>query len=675
MNCPKCRMEIALGEKFCQHCGTSLQAVPPSVAKAATAQVANTQTTIPAPETPSAGGVPPSLATPFRHPTASFTLLWLRKEYRCGEQENFRFRLTNHEEKDLRKIMLAAETKAYRQVKERSYLDVGVVWDQAFPFVPDTPGKGWCVDVVVTVIDGCEDARVYRGQQEFVVRKDAVDAAGSPREVHIHTHYNASDRGVIDGGDVRIQGLEGLAPAVKPESLEASPVWEPVQLFFDYDASRSLVEQQAAEKAAVEGVACEKAEGGRREAEWVAADKDKAAQHACEAEARGGEQAEKERRDLLESKRKEACESPAENDARKVATDPTQAPSSSRPPTPQVPFPQAKAGAQELPIPVPSPTTQQLPRTERTPEPAPKKSYGLKIGIAAVAAVVLGIGGFIMTRTPSPPNPPGGQEVRQLGGDAGPGADKAGQVVVRPEELIKSGRSGGGSGTIIGKRGPVEDPPGTGNDKSEAGDNPGGGSSGGGGNRTQPPAPVAEIPLEIMVNFVGQRETSPNAYQAIDIRDGATLRSNDNFKILVRASRECYLYVINFDSTGKANLLFPGMAGSNNKIGSSNDYQIPDGDNWMFLDNNTGTEAFYVIADVRPMSDLQGLVAEMERQGGRDTSKQILAQVRTRGVSVKQIVQGSARTFRTGDGDVINNVTQVVRGTGSLVWSLSFKHI
>lgn len=186
---------------------------------------------------------------------------------------------------------------------------------------------------------------------------------------------------------------------------------------------------------------------------------------------------------------------------------------------------------------------------------------------------------------------------------------------------------------------------------------------------------MVDVPFEIMVNFVGQRETGTNSWQPVDIREGATLRSNDNFKILVRTSRECYLYLINFDSTGKANLLFPGMAGSNNRVASGRDYQIPDGDNWLFLDNNTGTEAFYVIADVRPMSDLQGLIAEMERQGGRDTSNQILAQVRTRGVSMKQVTSGSARTFRTGDGDVINNVTQVVRGTGSLVWSLSFKHI
>lgn len=287
------------------------------------------------------------------------------------------------------------------------------------------------------------------------------------------------------------------------------------------------------------------------------------------------------------------------------------------------------------------------------PPPPQNSASGAMIGIAVAAVVVLGVGGFMATRTST--QPPTAGTTSNLGISATTGAVNVAVIPAATATVASSSQSATSSRTPMASPAPVSTPaPGL---------------------VVSPPPPPSDAPLEIKVNFVGQRETGPNTYQPIDIREGATLRSNDNFKILVSASRECYLYVINFDSLGKANLLFPGMAGSNNKVASGSENQIPDGDNWLFLDNNTGTEAFYVIADVRPMSDLQGLIAEMERQGGRDTSSQILAQVRTRGVAVKQVAQGSTRTFRTGDGETIKNVTQVVRGTGSLVWSLSFKHI
>ncbi len=186
------------------------------------------------------------------------------------------------------------------------------------------------------------------------------------------------------------------------------------------------------------------------------------------------------------------------------------------------------------------------------------------------------------------------------------------------------------------------------------------------------------IPLELYVNLIGQRETSSDNFEEIIIRDGSTLHSGDNFQIHLKTSRDCYVYVLLFDSKGKASMLFPGIAGSDNRVNGNRDYQIPSGNEWFYLDENTGTETIYVLTDVNPMSDIDRLLSDMERKGNaqqREDSQKILAQVNVLKRGVGGITKGKTLTFKTSDGDTISNVTDVVKGRGSLVWTVSFKHI
>lgn len=185
-------------------------------------------------------------------------------------------------------------------------------------------------------------------------------------------------------------------------------------------------------------------------------------------------------------------------------------------------------------------------------------------------------------------------------------------------------------------------------------------------------------PLELEVNLLGAREVDKGNFEEVVLREGAALRSNDNFQIHLRATRDCYVYVLLFDSQGKAGMLFPGMAGSNNKLKANRAHQIPAGSDWFFLDEHTGTETVYVLAAAEPMTDIGRLLADMDRKGSRrqiEDSQKIMAQVNVMKRGVGGVTSGKTLAFKLKDGDTVQNVTQVVKGRGSLVWSVSFRHI
>lgn len=98
--------------------------------------------------------------------------------------------------------------------------------------------------------------------------------------------------------------------------------------------------------------------------------------------------------------------------------------------------------------------------------------------------------------------------------------------------------------------------------------------------------------------------------------DGDSVRSDQRFKIRLQPNSDCYLYVLLYDSRGRASVLFP-----HRKIGVSNEarggvsYDIPEGTKWYWFDSNPGMEVFYIVASYTPLGDLDAIVARMERAG------------------------------------------------------------
>jgi CHAT domain-containing protein len=195
-------------------------------------------------------------------------------------------------------------------------------------------------------------------------------------------------------------------------------------------------------------------------------------------------------------------------------------------------------------------------------------------------------------------------------------------------------------------------------------------------NETAPP--VVAAPLTLSMNIIGQRKEPDGGYTEVLVSEGGVMRSYDNFQVHLEVSRPTYVYILIYDSQGKAEQLFPDAKIDHPEfIESARKVVIPRRDLWFWLDEHPGTETIYVLASEKPMPDIQGLLAKME--GGDDSGKQRVSREIKQRIAIMQrgvggITKGSAVTYTLSDGKKIQKVTDVVTGTGSVVRAVSFLH-
>jgi len=191
------------------------------------------------------------------------------------------------------------------------------------------------------------------------------------------------------------------------------------------------------------------------------------------------------------------------------------------------------------------------------------------------------------------------------------------------------------------------------------------------------PAAVA-MPLRLSMNIIGQRKEPDGSYTEILVSEGSALRSGDNFQIHLEASRPAYVYILMYDSEGKASQLYPDpKVSQSGSVEGGRKLVVPARDLWFWLDEHTGTETIYVLAADKPMADIRGLMAQME--GGSEASQQRASRQIKERIAVMQrgvggITKGQAVTYTLSDGKKIQKVTDVVTGTGSVVRAVSFQH-
>ncbi|OGT82765.1 MAG: hypothetical protein A3G96_04260 [Gammaproteobacteria bacterium RIFCSPLOWO2_12_FULL_52_10] len=190
--------------------------------------------------------------------------------------------------------------------------------------------------------------------------------------------------------------------------------------------------------------------------------------------------------------------------------------------------------------------------------------------------------------------------------------------------------------------------------------------------------PAIATPLTLKMNIIGQRKESDGSYTEVLVSEGSVLRSGDNFQVHLEASRAAYVYILMYDSQGRASRIFPdpkidhpGFVEAGRRV------VVPAKDLWFWLDQDTGTETIYVLTAEKPMSEIQGLLAKME--GNDDAGKQRVSQEIKQRIAIVQrgvggITKGQAVTYTLSDGKKIQKVTDVVTGTGSVVRAVSFLH-
>jgi hypothetical protein len=120
-------------------------------------------------------------------------------------------------------------------------------------------------------------------------------------------------------------------------------------------------------------------------------------------------------------------------------------------------------------------------------------------------------------------------------------------------------------------------------------------------------------------------------FEPIKFAPGATLRSGDQFKINFKTDNDGYVYIINFDSSGNSNIIFPHPeAGSDNNVKGQEKYEIPvSSGSWYYLDDVKGKETLYVIASPFQIPNLDNLVSDLRQN--KSNSREGLKNARLRG--------------------------------------------
>jgi hypothetical protein len=92
----------------------------------------------------------------------------------------------------------------------------------------------------------------------------------------------------------------------------------------------------------------------------------------------------------------------------------------------------------------------------------------------------------------------------------------------------------------------------------------------------------------------------------IPITRDTVLKSGDEIKMMVKMTKDCYVYAVYLDSQGEINLLFPySIRQLQTDYVVAKPYYIPKGRNWMTLDKNTGKEIFFLVGSTERLLDLE----------------------------------------------------------------------
>jgi hypothetical protein len=92
----------------------------------------------------------------------------------------------------------------------------------------------------------------------------------------------------------------------------------------------------------------------------------------------------------------------------------------------------------------------------------------------------------------------------------------------------------------------------------------------------------------------------------VPITCDTVLKSGDEIKMMVKLTKDCYVYLVHYGSTGEINLLFPyGIRQFQTDYAIDKNYYVPKGRNWSVLDKNTGKEVFFLVASTERLLDLE----------------------------------------------------------------------
>ena len=82
--------------------------------------------------------------------------------------------------------------------------------------------------------------------------------------------------------------------------------------------------------------------------------------------------------------------------------------------------------------------------------------------------------------------------------------------------------------------------------------------------------------------------------------------TGEEIKIMVKLTKDCFVYVVHQDSKGGIELLFPyTIQQFQSDYAIDKNYYVPKGRSWSAFDNNTGKEVFFLVASTERLLDLE----------------------------------------------------------------------
>ncbi len=134
-------------------------------------------------------------------------------------------------------------------------------------------------------------------------------------------------------------------------------------------------------------------------------------------------------------------------------------------------------------------------------------------------------------------------------------------------------------------------------------------------------------------------------YTHFDFSPGMSLISGDQININFKTDADGYVYIVNFDSSGVPQLIFPhDDVGKDNNVTSGTQYRLPP-DGYYELDNVTGAESIYFIAAPFKIPHVDNLVLGSEENRSINNSEDTVKIARAKG-ALNVLARGISRVVK-----------------------------
>jgi hypothetical protein len=97
--------------------------------------------------------------------------------------------------------------------------------------------------------------------------------------------------------------------------------------------------------------------------------------------------------------------------------------------------------------------------------------------------------------------------------------------------------------------------------------------------------------------------------QLVPITRDTVLKSGEEIKMMVKLTKDCFVYCIHQGPNGELDVLFPYNIKKFNFSVDKN-YYIPKGRTWITLDKNTGKEIFFLLASTERLLDIETKISD-----------------------------------------------------------------